>query len=318
MPTGSLTYDQLGRLTKRYAGAGAVVINDRLNIAPEGFLSAFPMQPFLDSQWAELFSFKGNPGKIDQVLDGPGDTSNWKYIRAYKDMHNSWDKKTYDILDSVQTDVAANRLAMDGTQQVLNYFRQTRVHKIIREMAAKYYSANTHSTSATGGVWGVAGQGRGEADVVKAIMGIVKISGIDPAVNEFGLVYPSKVMDELGALKLINMVVTKLSDYLQAAWKITPYPITPFVDDAGNTYIDLDTTSSDILTTSAYVFVKGDNTMRQYEYRPTDIMLNETARIPGTSWMNIFKQCYEALAVPHDGSENGRNKLIYKITNVTT
>ena len=320
--TGSLTVDQIGTLTKRYAGAGATVITDVLNQAPEGFLSAFPMEPKLENQRAELWTFKGNPGQINQPVDGPGDTSNWKYVRAYRDMYLCWDKKTYDILDSVQTEIAANRLAMDGTQQVLNYFRQARVYKIIKEMYDKTYASNTHSTSTTGGVWGVAGQGRGEADVVTAIKGIVTATGLDMSAGvapEFGLVYPSKVMDELGALKLINMVVTKLSDYLSAAWKITPYPITPYMDDAGNQYIDVkDQTSSDILGTSAYVFVKGANTIRQYEYRPGDILMNETARIPGTSWLNIFKQCYTALAVPQNGVENGTNKFLYKITNVTT
>lgn len=322
MATGSLTVDQIGTLTKRYAGAGATVITDVFNAPSEGILSAFPMEPKLDYQRAELWTFKGNAGQINQVVDGPGDTSNWKYVRAYRDMYTSWDKKSYDILDSVQTEIAANRLAQDGTQQVLNFFRTARVYKIINEMANKTYASNTHSTTTTGGVWGVEGQSRGEADIVKAIKGIVKVTGIDMSSGsapEFGLIYPSSVMDELGALKLINMVVTKLSDYLSAAWKITPYPFTPFMDDAGNQYIDVkDQTSSDILGTSAYVFVKGNNTIRQFEYRPGDIMTTETARIPGTSWLNIFKQCYTALAVPHDGTENGTNKLLYKITNVTT
>lgn len=317
MPTGSLTLDQLGRLTKRWAGQGAVVINDRLNVAPEGFLSAFPTN-MVDSQYAELWSFKGNPGSINTVLDGPGDTSNWKYVRAYKDMHNSWDKKAYDILDSVQTDIAANRLATDGTQQVLNYFRQTRVHKLLTEMKAKRYSAATHSTAATGGVWGIAGQGRGQQDIVQAITYIVSKTGVDPSTVEFAVAYPSKVMDEFQSLNLINMVVQQLESYMNKAWNLTAYPITPFIDDAGNEYIDLDGTSSNVLSTSALVFVKGDNTVRMFEYRPTDIMLQETARIPGTSWQNIFKQCTSALAVPHDGSENGKNKFVYEITNVTT
>jgi hypothetical protein len=154
---------------------------------------------------------------------------------------------------------------------------------------------------------------------VKAIVGMVKTTGIDPSTVRFGLAYPSSVMDELVSLNLINMVVQQLAAYMKAAWNLDPFPITPFMDDAGNQYIDINgKTSSDVLGTSALVFVEGDATIRVGEYRPTDILLNETTRVEGTSWKNLFKQCVGALAVPMDGVENGRNKFCYEITGVSS
>lgn len=317
MPTGAITIEALGKLTKRWAGKGALVLDDKLNRASEGFLAAFPVDAGLDSQYFEVWTQKGNPGTINGVLDGPGQNTAHKYVRAYKDMHNAWDKFGYEVLDSAATEVAANRLAADGTQHGLNYFRQTRVWKILTELKAKRATANTHA--AVKGVWGVSGQGSGQADIVKAIMGIVSTTGIDPNTVEFGVAYPSKVMDEFASLNLINMVVQRLDQYMKAAWKLDPYPITPFLDDGGNAYIDIEAqTSSNVLSTSALVFVKGADTCRVGEYRPSDIMLNETTRIEGTSWKNLFKQCVVALCPSMDGSENGKNKYVYEVTGVTT
>ncbi len=317
MPTGAITPEALGRLTKRWAGKSAKVLDDKLNQAPEGFLSCFPVDANLESQYFETWKPKGNPGTMNGVLDGPGVTTDHKYARSYKDMHNAWDKYAYEILDSAATEVAVNRLGKDGTQFCLNYFRQTRAWKIITEMKAKRATANTHA--AVKGVWGVTGQGAGQADIVKAILGIVKTTGLDPNSVEFGIAYPSKVMDEFVSLNLINMVVQRLDTYMKAAWKLDHYPITPFQDDEGSEVIDiLAKTSSDALGTSAIVFVKGDSTIQVGEYRPTDILLNETTRKEGFAWRNLFKQCVGALAVSMDGTENGKNKLIYEITGVTT
>jgi hypothetical protein len=317
MPTGAITVEALGKLTKRWAGKGAIVLDDKLNKAPEGFLGAFPVDTGLESQYFEIWNQKGNPGTINGVLDGPGKTTAHKYVRSYKDMHNAWDKYDYEILDSAVTEVAANRLAKDGTQHGLNYFRQTRVWKILTELKAKRATANYHA--ALKGVWGVSGQGAGQADIVKAIMGIVSTTGIDPNSVEFGVAYPSKVMDEFASLNLINMVVQRLDQYMKAAWKLDPFAITPYQNDAGESVIDIDgETSSNVLGTSALVFVKGQDTLRVGEYRPSDIMLNETTRIEGTSWKNLFKQCVVALAPSMDGTENGKNKYIYEVTGVTT
>ena len=120
-------------------------------------------------------------------------------------------------------------------------------------------------------------------------------------------------------LDLINQVTQRLKDYLKAAWNVNLYPITPYKDADGVEIIDVKTKiDSDALTTSAVVFFEGSQTMIGGEYRPSDIMLNETQREIGNGWTTVMKQCCEYLAVPTTGISNGTSALVYKITGVTT
>jgi hypothetical protein len=246
-------------------------------------------------------------------------------IYSSKDLTNSWDKESFKVLDSATTAQATNRMATDGARMVQDYLIQARAYKLIRELKAKRATANTHAAGTVAGgsasVWGSAGAGNAEKDIAAAITKIVSTTGLDleSGQYEFGLLYPSKVLDEFAALNLINLVVTRLKDYLKTAWNITPYPFTPYADGDGNAYIDVDgKVASDILGTSALVFVKGENTMIGGNYGPSDILLNETTREHAVGFISTFKQCVEYLAVPQDGVSNGKTKLCYEITGVSS
>lgn len=315
--TGALTVGQLDKLVKGRAKQNARIIDTNLNKAPMGLLRAFPVDS-LDSQMMEFWTRAGNPGQINQGLDGVPDNTQHKYVRSYKDLTLAWDKDSYMINDSAQTAVAVNRLATDGRRDVQTFMENARVYKLLTELKAKEATGNTHGAS---DVWGASGTGDAEADIATAITKIVSTTGLDMESGgyTFGVAYPSEVLDEFQQLDLINQVTQRLSDYLKAAWKINLYPITPVMDANGNSYIDVkEQTSSDVLGTSALVFVEGESTMRGGQYTPSDIMLNETKREFGVGWETVFKQCVGYLAVPMDGSANGKSKLIYEITSVTT
>jgi hypothetical protein len=315
--TGALTSGILDKLVKGRAKQNARVIDTNLNKAPMGLLRAFPVDS-LSSQLLEFWTVKGNPGQVNQALDGMPDLTKHKYVRSYKDLTNSWDKQAYKIMDSAQTAMAVNRLANDGRKFIQDYFTNVRVWKLLTELKAKEATGNTHGAS---DVWGASGTGDAEADIAKAITKIVSTTGIDIETGgyTFGVAYPSEVLDEFQQLDLINQVTQRLSDYLKAAWKINLYPITPPTDADGNAYIDVKfQTSSDILTTSALVFVEGQQTMIGGNYAPSDIMLNETERQLAEGWTTVMKQCVDYLAVPTDGTSNGKTSFIYEITSVTT
>ena len=322
--TGAMDVEALGKYVKGFARTTARVFNTNLNKQPLGLLAAFPVDN-LSSQKIEHFGQTWAPGMIDQPLDGAGDTSKWKMIYSSKDLTNSWDKQSFKILDSAATAQAANRMSVDGARMVQDYLVACRVYKLIRELKAKRADANTHAAGTIGegaaSVWGSAGAGNAEKDIAAAITKIVSTTGLDleSGQYEFGLLYPSSVLDEFAALNLINLVVTRLKDYLKTAWNITPYPYTPYTDGNGNEYIDVNgVTASDVLGTSALVFVKGEQTMIGGNYGPSDILLNETNREHATGYISTFKQCTDYLAVPMDGQSNGRTKLVYEITSVAT
>lgn len=315
--TGSFTTAQLDRLVKGRARQAARVIDVNLNKSPVGLLAAFPTES-LPSQKLEFWTLHGNPGQINQTLDGMPDMTRHKYIRSYKDLTNAWDKAAYKIMDSAQTAIAVNRLATDGTKAVQDFFAASRVFKILTELKAKNDSGNTHAAS---DVWGASGTGDAEEDIAKAITKIVSGTGIDieGGTYNIGVAYPSEVLDEFQQLDLINQVTQRLGDYLKAAWNVKLYPITPYKDQDGNAYIDVAIkTSSDVLSTSALVFLEGDATLRCGEYRPTDIMLNETQRNLADGWTSVFKQCFGCLAVTDTTTANSTTKNIYEITSVTT
>lgn len=315
--TGALTSGVLDKLVKGRAKQNARVIDTNLNKAPMGLLRAFPVDS-LSSQLLEFWTVKGNPGQINQALDGMPDLSKHKYVRSYKDLTNAWDKQAYKIMDSAQTAMAVNRLANDGRKFIQDYFTNARVWKLLTELKAKEATGNTHGAS---DVWGASGTGDAEADIAKAITKIVSTTGIDIETGgyTFGVVYPSEVLDEFNQLDLINQVTQRLSDYLKAAWKINLYPITPPTDADGKAYIDVKfQTSSDILLTSALVFVEGQQTMIGGNYAPSDIMLNETERQLAEGWTTVMKQCVDYLCVPTDGTANGKTSFVYEITAVTT
>lgn len=321
--TGAMDVEALGKYVKGFAKTTARVFNTNLNKQPRGLLAAFPVDN-LSSQKIEHFGQTWAPGMIDQPLDGAGDTSKWKMIYSSKDLTNSWDKQSFKILDSAATAQAANRMSVDGARMVQDYLVACRVYKLIRELKAKAADANTHAAGTIGGgaasVWGSAGAGNAEKDIAAAITKIVSTTGLDleSGQYEFGLLYPSSVLDEFAALNLINLVVTRLKDYLKTAWNITPYPFTPYTDGNGKEYIDVNgVTASDVLGTSALVFVKGEQTMIGGNYGPSDIMLNETSREHATGYVSTFKQCTDYLCVPQDGVSNGKSKLIYEITGVS-
>lgn len=316
--TGALTAEQLDKLVKGRARQAARVIDINLNKSPVGLLAAFPMDTSLPSQMLELHATAGNPGQINQPLDGMPDLTRHSYKRSYKDMTNSWDKQAYKIMDSAMTASAVNRLATDGTRFIQNYFAACRVYKLLSELKSKRATANTHGAD---DVWGASGTGDADADVATAIAKIVSTTGANVEGNSFsiGLAYPSEVLDEFMQLNLIGQVTQRLKDYLKAAWNLNVYPITPFMDADGNNYIDVKfKTTSDVLGTSALVFFEGEQTMVGGEYRPTDIMLNETQRQIGEGWTTVMKQCVEYLAVPMDGTANGKTKMVYEITGVTS
>ncbi|DBA35199.1 TPA_asm: hypothetical protein vir525_00057 [Caudoviricetes sp. vir525] len=322
--TGAMDVEALGKYVKGFAKTTARVFNTNLNKQPMGLLAAFPVDN-LSSQKIEHFGQTWAPGMIDQPLDGAGDTSKWKMIYSSKDLTNSWDKQSFKILDSAATAQAANRMSVDGARMVQDYLTACRVYKLIRELKAKRADANTHAAGVIGGgdasVWGSAGAGNAEKDIAAAITKIVSTTGLDleSGQYEFGLLYPSSVLDEFAALNLINLVVTRLKDYLKTAWNITPYPFTPYTDGNGNEYIDVNgVNASDVLGTSALVFVKGEQTMIGGNYGPSDIMLNETSREHSTGYISTFKQCTDYLAVPMDGKSNGKTKLVYEITGVSS
>ena len=322
--TGAMDVEALGKYVKGFAKTTARVFNTNLNKQPLGLLAAFPVDN-LSSQKIEHFGQTWAPGMIDQPLDGAGDTSKWKMIYSSKDLTNSWDKQSFKILDSAATAQAANRMSVDGARMVQDYLVACRVYKLIRELKAKRADANTHEAGVIGGgaasVWGSAGAGNAEKDIAAAITKIVSTTGLDleSGQYEFGLLYPSSVLDEFAALNLINLVVTRLKDYLKTAWNITPYPYTPYTDGNGNEYIDVNgVTASDVLGTSALVFVKGEQTMIGGNYGPSDILLNETNREHAVGYISTFKQCMDYLCVPQDGASNGKSKLIYEITSVSS
>lgn len=322
--TGALTSGILDKLVKGRAKQNAKVIDTNLNKAPAGILKAFPVDS-LSSQLLEFWTVKGNPGQINQALDGMPDLTRHKYVRSYKDLTNSWDKQAYKIMDSAQTAMAVNRLANDGRKFIQNYFENARVWKILTELKAKELDTNTHAAGTAGGgsasVWGAAGTGDAEADIAKAITAIVSSTGIDMETGgyQFGVAYPSEVLDEFQQLDLINQVTQRLGDYLKAAWKVNLYPITPPTDADGKAFIDVKfQTSSDVLRTSALVFVEGQDTMIGGNYAPSDIMLNETERQLAEGWTTVMKQCVDYLVVPTSGTANGDSALIYEITGVTT
>ena len=321
--TGAMDVEALGKYVKGFAKTTARVFNTNLNKQPMGLLAAFPVDN-LSSQKIEHFGQTWAPGMIDQPLDGAGDTSKWKMIYSSKDLTNSWDKQSFKILDSAATAQAANRMSVDGARMVQDYLVACRVYKLIRELKAKRADANTHAAGTIGGgaasVWGSAGAGNAEKDIAAAITKIVSTTGLDleSGQYEFGLLYPSSVLDEFAALNLINLVVTRLKDYLKTAWNITPYPYTPYTDGNGNEYIDVNgVTASDVLGTSALVFVKGEQTMIGGNYGPSDILLNETNREHAVGYISTFKQCTEYLCVPQDGQSNGKTKLVYEVTGVS-
>ena len=321
--TGAMDVEALGKYVKGFAKTTARVFNTNLNKQPMGLLAAFPVDN-LSSQKIEHFGQTWAPGMIDQPLDGAGDTSKWKMIYSSKDLTNSWDKQSFKILDSAATAQAANRMSVDGARMVQDYLVACRVYKLIRELKAKRADANTHAAGEIGGgaasVWGSAGAGNAEKDIAAAITKIVSTTGLDleSGQYEFGLLYPSSVLDEFAALNLINLVVTRLKDYLKTAWNITPYPYTPYTDGNGNEYIDVNgVTASDVLGTSALVFVKGEQTMIGGNYGPSDILLNETNREHATGYISTFKQCTDYLCVPQDGQSNGKTKLVYEVTGVS-
>jgi hypothetical protein len=319
--SGSITAEALDKLVKGRAKQNARVIDTTLNTTPTGLLRAFPVDN-LASQMLELWTTAGNPGQINQALDGMPDMTKHKYVRSYKDMTNSWDKQAYKIMDSAQTAMAVNRLADDGMAFIQRYFTACRVFKLLTELKAK--NVSTHAAGTAGGgsasVWGSAGTGDAEADIAKAVTTIVSSTGLDVDGNyTIGVAYPSEVLDEFQQLDLINQVTQQLKDYLKAAWKVNLYPITPFMDADANTFIDVtDQTSSDVLGTSALVFVEGAQTMLGGNYKPGDIMLNETERKIGEGWVTVMKQCCEYLVVPTTGTANGNSKLVYEISAVTT
>ena len=322
--TGAMDVEALGKYVKGFARTTARVFNTNLNKQPMGLLAAFPVDN-LSSQKIEHFGQTWAPGMIDQPLDGAGDTSKWKMIYSSKDLTNSWDKQSFKILDSAATAQAANRMSVDGARMVQDYLVACRVYKLIRELKAKRADANTHAAGVIGGgaasVWGSAGAGNAEKDIAAAITKIVSTTGLDleSGQYEFGLLYPSSVLDEFAALNLINLVVTRLKDYLKTAWNITPYPFTPYTDGNGNEYIDVNgVNASDVLGTSALVFVKGEQTMIGGNYGPSDTMLNETSREHATGYVSTFKQCTDYLAVPMDGESNGKTKLVYEVTGVSS
>lgn len=323
--SGPMTKEQLGKFVKGFAQRGAQVIETNMYQQPTGLIGAFPVDNALPSETLELWTKTWAGGEMDQPLDGAPDSSNWKYIRSYKDLTKSYDKQGFFIFDSAATAAAANRLGADGLRDVQNYFMATRCYKLLRELKAKEVTANTHAAGTAGGgstsVWGSAGTGDAEADIAKAIVKIVSTTGIDLENGgyQFGCAYPSEVLDEFKQLDLINQVTQQLGVYLKNAWKINLYPITPWADGEGNNYIsNRPVVSSDILGTSAIVFVEGPQTMRGGSYTASDLITNETERVHATGYRTTMKQNIDYLAVPQDGSSNGKSKMIYEITSVTS
>lgn len=316
---GPMTKEQLGYFVKGFAKRGAQVIETNLYKQPMGLMAAFPVDSSLQSETLELWTKTWSGGEMDQPLDGAPDASNWKYIRSAKDLTNSYDKQGFFIFDSANTAAAANRLGADGLKDVQNYFQATRAYKLLRELKAKEATGNTHGAIA--GPWGASGTGDAEADITMAITKIVSTTGIDweSGAWQIGVAYPSKVLDEFQQLDLINQVTQSLSDYLKAAWKVRLYPITPWADGEGNQYIsNRPVVSSDVLGTSALVFVEGAQTMRGGSYQSSEVITNETERVHAVGYRTTMKTNVDYLVVPQDGSANGKSKLVYEITSVTT
>ncbi|MCK9570641.1 hypothetical protein M0R72_16960 [Candidatus Pacearchaeota archaeon] len=315
---GPMTKEQLGYFVKGFAKKGATVIETNLYQQPTGLIGAFPVDNNLSSETLEVWTKTWSGGEMDQPLDGAPDSSNWKYIRSSKDLTNSYDKQGFFIFDSANTASAANRLGSDGLRDVQNYFAATRTYKLLRELKAKEATGNTHAAS---DVWGASGTGDAEADIATAIVKIVSTTGIDLENGgyQFGVAYPSEVLDEFNQLDLINQVTQRLSDYLKAAWKVKLYPVTPWADGEGNNFIsNRPVVSSDVLLTSALVFVEGPQTMRGGSYAASGAVMSETERVHATGYRTTMKTNIDYLAVPMDGSANGKSKLIYEITSVTT
>jgi hypothetical protein len=321
--TGVMDQEQLGKFVKGYAKETAATIYTQLNKPKAGLLSSFPVLD-LPSQKIEHFGQTWSPGMINQPLDGAGDTSKWRYIHSSKDLTNSWDKQSFKLLDSAVTAQARDQMADDGARMVRDYLASCRVYKLLTELKTKRADANTHAAGVIGGgaasVWGSAGAGNAEKDISYAMTKIASSTGIplEEGQYEFGLVYPSTVLDEFAQLNYINLVVQRLRDYLKGAWNLVSYPLTPYSDGDGNKFIDIyGKTSSDVLGTSALLFVKGGQTMRGGNYVPSDIKLYETSREHATGYISTFKQCVDYLAVPTDGQENGKTALVYEITGVS-
>ncbi len=143
---GAMTVDEVGKYLKsKWAGKSAQVVDTKLNKAPAGLIAAFPVDTTLVSQKIEFPTRTWAAGEINTVQDGAGDLSKWKYLYNYKDLTHSWDKESYKIFDSATTSAAVNRLAMDGTQDILDYFRSCRAFKILTELKAKRVTASTHT-----------------------------------------------------------------------------------------------------------------------------------------------------------------------------
>lgn len=315
---GPMTKEQLGKFVKGFAQRGATVIETNLYQQPTGLIGAFPVDNNLPSETLEVWTKTWSGGEMDQPLDGAPDASNWKYIRSYKDLTNSYDKQGFFIFDSANTASAANRLGADGLRDVQNYFQATRCYKLLRELKAKEATGNSHGASS---YWGASGTGDAEADVAKAIAKIVSVTGIDIENGgyQFGLAYPSEVLDEFKQLDLINQVTQQLGVYLKNAWKLNLYAVTPWQDGEGNAYIsNRPVVSSDVLGTSAILFVEGGQTMRGGSYAANGAVMSETERVHATGYRTTMKTNIDYLAVPMDATANGKSKLIYEITGVTS
>lgn len=320
--TGPMTPDMLGKLVKGWAQSTVTVLDlDLAKFSP--LEAAFPSPP-LTIPRLEVYPTKGNPGVKDVDLSGKIEETSWKYQYKDKDITNKWDKYKYMILDSCTNFAAVNRMGQDGTNHAMRYFSALRTYKVIEEMRAKTrISANTSATltdghAAASATWGTNAQ-QVEEDILKGIEFIMKMTGIDPMNYRFGVIYPTRIMRALKELDLINMVQQTVQQYLSSTWPIDFFAFTPYIDADGQYFIDASKqTSSDILGPNALVFAESPYTMITGAYKPTDIMLSETWRVPEEGWATVVKQNFGALAVPMYDYQYFTTPMLYQIDNVIT
>jgi len=314
---GEMSPSQLDKYIKGWGAKGAEVIDTNMQ-AGSLLESAFPAVS-AETERAEFFVTAGNPGLMGVALDGAVDSTKWEYKRLYVDL--DWDKFQYRIPDSTRTKIKVDRLAGDGNSAALKFFGAVRTYEIITALKAGNNSNCTHGASA---YWNAAA-GNAEGDIMQAVEGIVRYSGIDMSKHKFGVLYPSKVLRGLKELDLIHNVTQRLEEYLSAMFStssgggITFYPFTPYMDSAGNQYLDAhNETSSDALSTSALVFVEGPTTLKSFKYAPGDIPMTETSRVHDSGWITTLRHCFGCKVVPmFDKTNWTTTPLIYEITGVS-
>ncbi len=305
MQMGGLTADMLGKYIKGWGSQAKELI--QLDTQRYDVLgNAFPAKP-ADTEKMEFYTVHGNPGRMGVSLDTAVEATSWAPSRVTCDL--KWDKFEYFVSDGAKTRVAVDTYATDGTRMAMNFFGAVRTYRALTALAAGNATGNTASATAA---WNTAGADV-EGDIVAGIEKIVDTTGATPETSSFGLIYPADRLRGIAQLALINNVQQSMKEYLGKIWNIEFIPYSPYKNADGSEYLDVkNLTASDALSTNAILYIKGDTTLRNYNYNPSDIPMVETSRVHDAGYRTTLRHCYGSVVVPKYDASTTVN--IYKIT----